>query len=189
MSTYAFRRRARGRLERLWRFIRYRLIIPVVRSPHPPEYTARGVANGVLWGMTPLMGLQTLLILGTWAALHRVLRRDSSLVQALIWAWVNNPLTMVPMYYAYFVTGAWLTGSSDIMGGYAAFVSMVNASEAEPTWFARGIRLGRDVGVAVTVGCIPYTIACSWISYRWALKVVIARRRRIARRRGAIATG
>jgi uncharacterized protein (DUF2062 family) len=169
-------------MERLRRLIRYRLIIPVFRSPHPPEYTARGVANGVLWGMTPFMGLQTLAMLGTWAGLRHVFRKESSLVQALIWAWVNNPITMIPMYYVFFVTGAWLTGSSSRIGGYDAFVAVWDASQIEPTWFARGIRLTRDVGLAVSIGCLPYAVVCSWISYQWALRVVCARRRRIAKR-------
>jgi uncharacterized protein (DUF2062 family) len=180
VTQYAVRRRARGRIERLRRLIRYRLIIPVFRSPHPPEYTARGVAYGVLWGMTPFMGLQTLLIFSTWAVLRQVFRKESSVVQALIWAWVNNPVTMIPMYYVFFVTGAWAIGSSESIAGYDAFVAVWDASQAEETWLASVGVLAREVGLALSIGCIPYTLVCSWLSYRWALRVVRARRRRIA---------
>ena len=59
-------RRPRGWWASMRRMVRYRLVIPVFRSAQSPEFTARGVANGVFWGLTPTVGLQTLEILGTW---------------------------------------------------------------------------------------------------------------------------
>lgn len=174
-------RRTRSRLQRLRRLIRYKLIIPIFRSPHPPEYTARGVANGVFWGVTPFMGLQTLFMLGTWAILKRVFGKDSSVVQALIWAWVNNPITMVPMYYVFYVCGLWLMGTSGSLGGYSSFVALWDDSAQAPGLFARIALLARQIGVAVTVGCIPFAIILSWIGYSWALAATRARRRRIRR--------
>ena len=85
------------------------MIIPVFRSPHSPEFTARGVANGVFWAFTPTIGLQTAEILATWFVGKRILHKDSSLVQAMVWVWINNPLTMVPMYYTFYVTGSYVT--------------------------------------------------------------------------------
>jgi uncharacterized protein (DUF2062 family) len=175
-------RRSHTRFERLRRLVRYRLIIPVFRSPHPPEYTARGVANGVFWGVTPFMGFQTLAMLGTWAVLKRGFGKDSSIVQALIWAWVNNPITMVPMYYTFYVFGLWLTGTSGSLGGYSAFVALWESSEREPTFLARVALLAGRVGLAVTVGCVPFALLGSAIAYRWALQVTRARRRRISAR-------
>jgi uncharacterized protein (DUF2062 family) len=174
-------RRTRSRIERLQRLIRYRLIIPVFRSPHPPEYTARGVANGVFWGVTPFMGLQTLFMLLTWAVLKRLFARDSSIVQALIWAWVNNPITMVPMYYVFYVCGLWLMGTSASLGGYDTFVALWDDSAHAPNLFARITLLARQIGLALTIGCIPFAIVLSWIAYSWALMAVRARRRRIRR--------
>ena len=40
--------------ERIKRLLRLKLIVPLLRSPHPPEYKARGVAVGLMWAMTPL---------------------------------------------------------------------------------------------------------------------------------------
>ncbi len=182
MTRYGVRRRSRGWIERVRRLIRYRLIIPVFRSPHPPEYTARGVAIGVLWGLTPLIGFQTAGILGTWLLIRTLTGRDSSVLQALIWVWVNNPITMIPMYYVFYVTGLWMTGSSGSPGGYDAFVALWQQSEAEPTLVARVALLDRVVGVAMVAGCVPYALVGSWISYRWALAITRARRRRISDR-------
>lgn len=173
--------RPRGRIQRLQRLIRYKLIIPVFRSPHPPEYTARGVANGVFWGVTPFLGLQTLFMLGTWTVMKRAFGKDSSLLQALIWAWVNNPITMVPMYYVFYVTGLWLTGTSGSLGGYDAFVALWERSADTPGFLARVALLARQIGVALTIGCIPFALVLSWIAYSWALAATRARQRRIKR--------
>ena len=127
------------------------------------------------------MGLQTLFMLATWAILRRGFGKDSSIVQALIWAWVNNPITMVPMYYVFYVTGLWLTGTSGSLGGYDAFVTLWDQSAHEPSFFARIALLARQIGVALTVGCIPFALILSWIAYSWSLAATRARRRRIRR--------
>jgi uncharacterized protein (DUF2062 family) len=168
-------------LTRALRYLRYHLLIPIVRSPHPPEYTARGVAIGVFWGVTPFLGAQTVLMIATWQVLKRGFGRDSSLVQALAWAWVNNPLTMIPMYYAFYVTGLWLTGTSGSLGGYDAFVRVWEDSREAENVLARAELLAGQVGLALLVGCVPYALLGSWAGYRWALGIVRARRRRLAR--------
>jgi uncharacterized protein (DUF2062 family) len=136
----------------------------VFRSPHAPAQTARGVAIGVFWGLTPTVGLQTLAIVTTWIVVRKVFRKDSSLVQAMVWVWVNNPLTMVPLYYAFYLTGAWLTGSLSGAEDYGSF----------------GIT---SVGVPMLIGSAPYAVVGSAVSYRWALWLVNRRRERLARRR------
>jgi uncharacterized protein (DUF2062 family) len=181
-------RRFHSRIKRAQRYVRYHFLIPIFRSPHPPEYTARGVAIGVFWGVTPFLGAQTLLMIATWQVLKRGFGRDSSLVQALAWAWINNPLTMIPMYYAFYVTGLWLTGTSGSLGGYDAFVGLWEESRHAPSVFARVDRLARQVGLALLVGSVPYALLGSWAGYRWALGIVRARRRRI-RRAGRASAG
>jgi uncharacterized protein (DUF2062 family) len=156
------------------RWLRYRLIIPVFRSRHSPEYTARGVANGVFWGLTPTVGLQTFEIVATWFLARKALRADSSLVQALIWVWVNNPLTMVPMYFTFYLTGLWLTGQTGL--GYESFASLVNG---EGPWSDRVVTMAAAVGVPTLIGCVPFAVVGGALSYRWALAVVRRRRLRI----------
>ena len=162
------------------RALRYRLIIPVFRSPHPPEFTAGGVANGVFWALTPSVGIQSVAILATWFIARTALQRDSSLLQAFIWAWINNPLTMIPMYYAFYVTGLWLLGQGGESEGYAAFASVWDASSNVP-WFERLASLGRAIGVPTALGCIPYAVVGGLVSYHWALRVVRRRRQRTTR--------
>ena len=169
------------------RWLRYRLIIPVFRSPHSPEYTARGVANGVFWAVTPLIGLQTAAILATWFVGRKALGKDSSLLQAFIWAWVNNPVTMIPMYYAFYRTGLWITGDAGAAAGYDGFVGLWNAT-ANADWMTRVVALARSVGLPTLVGCTPYAIASGALSYWWAVSILRRRRQRLIRRRLAIAS-
>jgi uncharacterized protein (DUF2062 family) len=172
------RPRRRPFVDRVWRLVRYKLLVPVFRSRHSPEYVARGVANGVFWGLTPSIGLQTIEIVGTWFIARRVFGRDSSLLQALIWVWVNNPVTMVPMFYVFYVTGLWMTGASGPIGGYDTFTHLWEKT-ASLGWMDRAITLAREIGLPMAVGSVPYAAIGAAMSYRWALKVVRHRQHRI----------
>ena len=74
MTTRAIGRRRRTQWQALLRGLRYRLVIPVFRTTRSPEFTARGVANGVFWGLTPTVGLQTLTIAAVWFVGRTVFR-------------------------------------------------------------------------------------------------------------------
>ena len=167
------------RTSTLRRVIRYRLIVPMIRSVQAPECTARGVAVGVFWALTPLLGLQTLLMIASWQFLKHVLRKDTSLVQALIWSWVNNPATMIPMYYAFYVTGLWLLGSPTTAGGYRAFADTWHHAAREPTLLAQLSFVAHELGLALMVGCLPWAIVATTLMYHWTLKVTRRRQRRI----------
>jgi uncharacterized protein len=156
------------------RWLRFRFLIPLFRSRHSPEFTARGVAIGVFWGMTPTVGIQTAAILGTWLAL-KVFRREASLVQALLWACVNNPVTMVPMYYGFYVTGQWLLGGSGVDVGYESFMSAWTRSELG--WLERLTHAASGTVVPTVVGCLPFALIGSVLSYHWAVALVRRRRR------------
>jgi len=174
------RRRQRSLWQSLLRLVRYRLVIPVFRSPHSAEYTARGVANGVFWGLTPTVGLQTLEITATWLVGRKAFRRDSSLLQAYIWVWVNNPVTMVPMYYAFYVTGLWLTGDDSLSRGYDGFVELWTRA-ATLSWWQGLATITQAIGAPLFLGAVPYAVVGTALAYRWALSVVRRRRQRIGR--------
>jgi uncharacterized protein len=158
--------------------LRYRLVIPVFRSTHSAEYTARGVANGIFWGLTPTVGLQTVEITAAWLVGRTILRKDSSLLQAYIWVWVNNPVTMIPMYYAFYVTGLWLTGDRSLAQGYAAF-AQVWSTTVQSGWLDRFSSILHAIGVPIFVGCVPYAVLGAALSYRWALTAVRRRQQRV----------
>lgn len=135
----------------------------------------------MFWGLTPTIGLQTLEILCTWFVARAVLKKDSSLVQALVWVWVNNPLTVVPMYYAFYLTGLWLRGDVAAATGYEAFAGLL--ARGEFTWTAHVARIAHAVGAPLLLGCVPYAVLGAILSHRWAVLVVRRRRERLARAR------
>ena len=135
----------------------------------------------MFWGLTPTIGLQTLEITATWLIARKLLRKDSSLLQAYIWVWVNNPLTVVPMYYVFYVTGLFLTGQGDQATGYRAFGDLLSAGDAP--WLTRVTTLMTAVGVPLLLGCLPYAILGAVASYAWAMALVARRRERRHRAR------
>ena len=48
------------------RLLRLKLIIPMMRIKLPPKVKAIGVAIGLFWAMTPLIGIQMWLVFMTW---------------------------------------------------------------------------------------------------------------------------
>jgi uncharacterized protein len=160
-------RRSRGWFTSLQRATRYRLIVPLLRSRNPPEHTARGVAAGVFWGVLPILGLQTVAIVITWTLARRT-RWDLSLVQALAWQWVNNPLTMVPLYYLFYATGHVMAGHG-WAGGYHTFVGLWTTTMSETTtWSDRVIGIARVLGLPTLVGSLPWATLGAIAAYRFA---------------------
>lgn len=77
---------------------------PLVSSNAPPWYDARGIAIGLFIGFSVPVGLQ-MIILGLVRALL-----PFNAVIAFAFTWVNNPLTVVPMYYGYYYIGSIILG-------------------------------------------------------------------------------
>ncbi len=173
-------RRPRSLIDRMRRLAHLRLVIPLQRSPHPPEYTARAAAVGLAVAFTPTVGLQLIGVVGLWllARWHR--RTDFSLVVALAWVWVTNALTMLPIYYTFYVTGQFMLGRWDDLSGYQGFIEVFQAAFHPDTTFPENIwaliRLSaHEQGLAMFVGSIPWAVGTSWVGYAWSLKLLRAR--------------
>ena len=110
--------------------MRYKLLVPMKRSPHPPEYTARGVGIGIFWALTPLIPGQMYLVFMTWLALRWSKRTDFNVLIALAWVWTTNVFTMGPVYYTFYVTGEILLGRWSGMTGYSDFAGEWEAAFA-----------------------------------------------------------
>lgn len=159
----------RGWGGRLLRLLRYRLIVPLLRSRHEPEYTARGVALGVFWSLTPTVGFQTPMLLGVWGAAWAIGWR-ASLAQNLAWTWINNPVTMLPLYYLFYVTGQLLMGHGADLSGYGAFAAVwSSATDASRPVLERALTAARVLGWPTLIGCVPWAVAGALLGYRWSL--------------------
>lgn len=173
--------------ERVSRLIQHRLIVPLKRSPHPPEHSARGVGVGIFWAFTPVIGIQMYIVFACWLLTRRSDRFRFNLIIALAWTWVTNVFTMLPTFYVFYITGQILTFSGDIDLGYGSFVAEWETALANSEGFFGTVVAGSEVlfrsqGIPLTVGCLPYAIGLSWLGYRWTLRFVNRRRARLARR-------
>lgn len=169
------RARSFSLFQKLGRLIKYRLIIPLIRSPHPPEYKARGVAVGMAWAMTPLVGIQMWLVFMTWAFLRKVFKWHFSLPLALAYTWVTNVFTMVPVYYGFYVTGQILRGNGAHIRGYENLKHIIEATfladyDFYQKWALFFKLLLKDWGVSMAIGCIPWAIVFGVGSYYATMK-------------------
>lgn len=168
----------RGLRTGLRRFVRTRLILPILRAKHPPDYTARGVFYGVLIGLTPTVGVQMAMVLGVWLLVRWLNRSwDFNLVVAVAWTWLTNALTLPPIYYAFFATGQVMLGRWDDLAGYDGFKSQLEwALRPDTTWmeslWAYTASLFDNFGAPMFLGCIPWALLGSWLAYRWSHRFI-----------------
>jgi uncharacterized protein (DUF2062 family) len=182
---------------RFRRLLRYRLIVPLKRSHHhPPEHMARGVMVGLAWALTPTIGIQMALCLATWVITRRLFRWDFNLIVACAWTWLTNVVTMLPTYYAFYVTGQLILGHFNDLSGYHQFLALwqhhVGMQEQQGTfdWLVYFEQLIVGWGLPMLVGSIPWAAAGGWLGYVWTLRFVrrhreARQRRHLARRRAA----
>ncbi len=183
---------------RLARLIRYRLVIPLMRSRHSPEYSARGTAIGLAWAFTPSVGIQMPLVFVTWLAMRRFFKWDFSLILGLAWTWTTNVFTAVPCYYVFYLTGQILLGHWSDLSGYQRFRDLwLQAFHGDQSLWEQ-LRIMADViildwGLAMWLGSLPWAALMAWLGYRYSLKFIrayrCAREERMRRRANAQLSG
>lgn len=184
-------RRPAGLWHRLVRAARFRLVVPIMRSRHSPEHTARGVMVGMICACLPSPIGQMGIALAVWVVARRVFKWDFSLIQGVAWTWTTNVFTAAPVYYVFFLTGQILLGRWDDLGGYDTFLQTFTTTMAAETGFidallAVGKLVVLEWGFAMWVGSIPWAALFGWLGYRISLRFVIAyrlaRAKRLAKR-------
>jgi uncharacterized protein (DUF2062 family) len=176
----------RRHFQQLWRPIKLRLLVPLMRSRHPPEHAAWGTAVGLAWAFTPTPGIQMLLVLATWLV-ARSFGRHFSLVLAAAWTWASNIFTGPPVLYLSYVTGQIFLGRWDNITGYRGFIWLWEGafSTDQPlrVQLMTALKMAiSDWGLAVSIGCLPWCALLGVLGYRWSLRFIIAYRRARARR-------
>ena len=175
--------------DQITRLVRMKLIVPLLRSPHPPEYKARGVAVGLAWAMTPLVGVQMWLVFMTWLIAKKIFKWPFSLPLGLAWTWVTNVFTMIPCYYVFYVTGQIMLARFHSISGYSVlariiqdtFLSDLTFSEK---WLLFFRLLAKDWGVSMMIGCLPWMMMMTIGGYYMTLEFEERRQKR-RRRRGS----
>jgi hypothetical protein len=180
----------KGAWNGLIRLTRLKLLIPILRSKHPPEYTARGVLVGMAWAMTPLVGIQMYTVFMTWLIARKLFKWDFSLIVGLAWTWVTNVFTMLPCYYAFYLTGQVLLGNWNDLSGYNSFVEAYfrTFDEGLGTWETvqmYAVMIVKDWGLAMAVGSLPWAALGGWLGYKFGLAYAERRAHRLRAKRRA----
>ena len=92
----------------------------------------------MIWGLTPTVGIQVIGVSLTWFVGRRAFNWDFNYLIALTWTIVTNPLTFLPLYYVFYVTGKFMLGGGGDNGltGYQAFVGVWDQTfEPDTGWF------------------------------------------------------
>lgn len=135
-------------------WFRNNFVDPLVSSGNPPWLDARGIAVGLALGFGVPVGGQMVLL-----ALLRLWFRFNT-VAAFAFTWVNNPFTLIPMYYGYYYIGSMILGRPIALTGESFRQLMTPVIHAGHFWesFQGFAELGWDIVQrwAVTAGILGF---------------------------------
>lgn len=159
---------------RLENVVYKKLIHPMIYSAQPPVYKARGVAIGMAWAMTPLVGVQMGLVTVTWG-IAKFFKWRFSLPLALAWTWVTNVVTLPPIYYLFYVTGQIMRGRFQDISGYQSLQKLIEAAFLSNEPFMRQMEaffrlFVQDWGISMFVGCAPWVVIGAFAAYRLTMR-------------------
>lgn len=138
--------------------MRRRPDVPLKSEVHPPWFDARGVGIGLFVGLAvPISGQVVSL------GLLRLIFKFNS-VLAFAFTWVNNPITMLPLYYGYYCLGSLMLAKPLVMsledfrclmhpivsGGYvweSVRLFLYLGGDLLERWFVGALFVGVVVGV------------------------------------------
>ena len=169
--------------KKIEKIIHEKLINPVIHSTDPVSEVSLGVAVGVFLGLTPTVGIQMYLTALVWSIYRYIFRRHFSLPVGIAMVWISNPLTMVPLYYLFLLTGYWLL---EIQNGlsYDLFSENLNQiSSTEGTWemIVAGTRfLLIELGWPMVIGSLIFAVPGFIISFLITERIVTSHRKRQA---------
>ena len=173
--------------KKLGRYIREKFINPVLHSRAPVSDVSLGVAVGIFMGFTPTVGVQMYLVAIVWTIYRYLFSRHFSLPVGMAMVWISNPLTMVPMYYLFLVTGYLVF---DIQYGlsYQHFSESLGRISQKGDFLdqiAEGSRfLLVELGWPIVIGSFVYAVPFSILSYFVTKYLVISHRKNSARIEG-----
>jgi uncharacterized protein (DUF2062 family) len=162
------------------KLITEKLINPVLHSNAPVSEVSLGVAFGVFLGLTPTVGVQMYLVALVWSIYRYIFGRHFSLPVGVAMVWISNPLTMVPLYYLFLVTGYRLLETQNGIS-YELFTEYLShISSTEGTWemiVAGASFLLVDLGWPMIIGSLVYAVPGFIISYFMTKRIVTSHRK------------
>jgi uncharacterized protein len=111
-----------------------------------PHAVALGAAVGMLFGLTPTVGLQTLEVVLFVALTHRLFYFNRA--AALILIYVSNPLSVAPIYYGLYTVGCLFAPGQATLEQFQQILSF----EGFSGWWQALSELATDVGMPLVIG-------------------------------------
>jgi uncharacterized protein (DUF2062 family) len=148
---------------------------------------ALGVAVGVWTAFTPFLGLHMFMAL----AIAALVRANKAL--AVLFVWVSNPFTMIPVYTASYLVGRFFVGRfhhssikpgkiGELLGNLFSFENMLTCLYSKPFWRELAKVFGK-IGLEVTVGGFILGLLAALIGYFVTYRIVTTHRTKSGRRR------
>ncbi|HIK93708.1 MAG TPA: DUF2062 domain-containing protein [Planctomycetes bacterium] len=124
------------------------LLRSVLALDDSPHAIALGAAIGVFVGLTPSVGIQTIIIL----ALVFLTRRFFyfNVTAAMLLTYISNPLTMVPLYYFWYRLGTWFVPGNATVDQFEAILNF----EGLAGWWQATCSLAVQVGTPMLIGSL-----------------------------------
>jgi len=177
-------------LRRLWTIIDERLIMPFRESHAPVEEVARGTVVGLIWALTPLVGIQMYLVFMTWV-IARAIRIRFTLPIAIALVWITNPLTMAFFYYGFYETGRFFLQFMNLLNVEPITMDriavLVDAAGQKSLidgliyWFETFLR---DFGIPSLIGGFIWGAISSVIAYPLTIRMMNRHRTLLAEKEG-----
>ena len=169
------------------------LVLPFQESHAPIWHIARGTAIGLFIGLTPTVGVQMYIAALVWGISRYVFGFRFNLPIAVAMVWISNPVTFLPMYYGYLVTGHWIMvnlGHPDHLMTFETFRHSIEALSAggETGFFAQLVNglyiLVVEFGWPMVLGSLVYAIPLGMLGYPLAIYTMIRYRHHLAENSG-----
>jgi uncharacterized protein (DUF2062 family) len=153
---------------------------PFLSSRNPPWFDARGVAVGIFIGLGIPVGTQIVML-----GLLRLLFRFNTIV-AFACTCVNNPITIIPMYYGYYCLGSLMLGRQLIMSAEDFESLMRPILQAQHFWNSAQafVYWGWDIVERWFVAALSVSAASGLIGYVVSYRLWMRRCRKKAARLG-----
>ncbi|MCA9049228.1 MAG: DUF2062 domain-containing protein [Planctomycetaceae bacterium] len=124
------------------------LLRSVLALDDSPHAIALGTAIGFFVGLTPSVGIQTIMILALVVVLRPVCYFNST--AAMLSTYVSNPLTMVPLYYFWYRLGCCFVPGTATIDQFQALLSF----DGLAGWWHATCALGVQVGLPMMIGSL-----------------------------------
>ncbi|TGK06841.1 DUF2062 domain-containing protein [Leptospira semungkisensis] len=176
-------------LRSIGRIIHKQIILPFQESHAPIHELCLGTTIGLIWAMTPLVGVQMYLGLGTWVLL-RVVGIRFYLPIAIAMIWITNAATVPFFYYLFYWIGKNILFLFNIPFQEISFdtlLSISNQSESMDLisgFYHWSIFLLDKMGLPMFVGGFAFGIPLGIAGYPLTFKLVNSYRERKAQEEG-----